>query len=270
MGRTPHLLNAHFSSYGFLRNPLDSSVGRGSQYLKRSLISGPWGHFLPQSEGALPRVVASVLQKFCDSTPRCDFHHFASHRSARNKLSDEGARRSPLASPGEAGRSILGHRSFANARGGCATGDPPMVCWTGTLEGDSINRVRRGADARHARFSTRHHRGRDERNLRVGHRLPATWLAITSSSTVKSGANLLYSTVIGRNWETVTAEPGETITVIVIAFDASGTRRPEAVVFEPLSSASEEVLFASGDESSHRTPASTARRRTLTATACPT
>jgi len=53
--------------------------------------------------------------------------------------------------------------------------------------------------------------------------------------------NYLYSTVIGRNWETVTAEPSETITVLVIAFDAAGSHG------EP-SSASEPVLFAAGDE----------------------
>jgi hypothetical protein len=52
--------------------------------------------------------------------------------------------------------------------------------------------------------------------------------------------NILYSTVIGRTWETVTAEPNETITVVVIAFDASGANG------EP-SSASEPVYFAGED-----------------------
>lgn len=56
-----------------------------------------------------------------------------------------------------------------------------------------------------------------------------------------SRRNRLYSTVIGRNWETVNAEPNETITVIVIAFDASGTNGQA-------SSASEPVLFAAGGE----------------------
>lgn len=50
-------------------------------------------------------------------------------------------------------------------------------------------------------------------------------------------SNVLYSTVIGRSWETVTAESSETITVLVIAFNASGAYG------EP-SSASEPVLFA--------------------------
>jgi hypothetical protein len=59
--------------------------------------------------------------------------------------------------------------------------------------------------------------------------------------------NHLFSTVIGRNWETVSAEPGETITVFVIAFDASGLSG------EP-SSASEPVFFAAGDDSGEPTP----------------
>ena len=59
--------------------------------------------------------------------------------------------------------------------------------------------------------------------------------------------NALYSTVIGRSWETVTAEPNETITVTVIAFDALGTWG------EP-SSASEPVLFAAEDDIVTPTP----------------
>jgi len=59
--------------------------------------------------------------------------------------------------------------------------------------------------------------------------------------------NQLYSTVIGRNWETVTAEPNETITVLVIAFDASGSYG------EP-SSSSEPVLFAAAGAGPAPTP----------------
>jgi FG-GAP-like repeat/FG-GAP repeat len=54
--------------------------------------------------------------------------------------------------------------------------------------------------------------------------------------------NHLYSTVTGRNWETVSAEPRETITVYVIAFSASGS------LGEP-SSSSEPVFFAAGGDS---------------------
>jgi hypothetical protein len=59
---------------------------------------------------------------------------------------------------------------------------------------------------------------------------------------IDSGDNptVLYSTVYGRNWATVTAEPNETITVSVEAFDASGNTGPR-------SSPSEPVFFAARD-----------------------
>jgi hypothetical protein len=57
----------------------------------------------------------------------------------------------------------------------------------------------------------------------------------------------LYSTVTGRNWETVSAEPRETITVYVIAFSASGS------LGEP-SSSSEPVFFAVGGDSGEPAP----------------
>jgi hypothetical protein len=60
-------------------------------------------------------------------------------------------------------------------------------------------------------------------------------------------SNQLYATVIGRNWETVTAEPSETITVVVVPFNASGAYG------EP-SSASEPVLFAASDDVGSPTP----------------
>jgi hypothetical protein len=52
-------------------------------------------------------------------------------------------------------------------------------------------------------------------------------------------SSVLYSSVIGRNWETVTAAPNETITVRVVAFDELDARGPS-------SSSSEPVLFAGG------------------------
>jgi len=54
--------------------------------------------------------------------------------------------------------------------------------------------------------------------------------------------NRLYSTVTGRNWETVSAEPGETITVYVIAFSASGSSGEPSLPSEP-------VFFAAGGDS---------------------
>ncbi len=72
----------------------------------------------------------------------------------------------------------------------------------------------------------------------------AGYYVVVNSATRR---NQLYSTVIGRNWETVTAEPNETITVLVIAFDESGNYG------EP-SSASEPVLFAADGDGSAATP----------------
>ncbi len=57
----------------------------------------------------------------------------------------------------------------------------------------------------------------------------------------------VYSTVIGRNWESVTGEPNETITVVVVPFSASGASG------EP-SSASEPVFFAAPDDVDAPTP----------------
>jgi len=57
----------------------------------------------------------------------------------------------------------------------------------------------------------------------------------------------LYATVIGRNWETVSAEPSETITVVVVPFNSSGAYG------EP-SSASEPVLFAGPEDVGAPTP----------------
>jgi hypothetical protein len=74
----------------------------------------------------------------------------------------------------------------------------------------------------------------------------------------------LYSTVIGRNWETVAAEPSETITVVVVPFNASGASG------EP-SSASEPVLFAAPDDVGAPAPTPTPTSRSApTPTPTPT
>ena len=65
MGRTPHLLMPSFIRMSISRTPLAPRRSARFVKIKRGLISSGWSHFLPQSEGALPRVVASVLQKFC-------------------------------------------------------------------------------------------------------------------------------------------------------------------------------------------------------------
>jgi hypothetical protein len=57
----------------------------------------------------------------------------------------------------------------------------------------------------------------------------------------------LYSTVLGRNWETVTAAANETITVYVVAFNASRERGAPSLASEP-------VVFASGEVAVAPTP----------------
>jgi len=48
------------------------------------------------------------------------------------------------------------------------------------------------------------------------------------------GAIFLYSTVYGRNWETVTANPSQTISVRVVAFDSTGAYGEPSAPSEPV------------------------------------